>query len=125
MADDIFRKLYRKNQAALTKLQADGEMRIVRIYSDALSGIRKELRKLYRKYQKDGKLSNADKTVYNRLKQLEEHIRDVLQEKNLEIDDLAVFGKAPPLECIGVGIVFLFCRIHCGNRQCRPFFYFC
>lgn len=88
MADDIFRKLYRKNQAALTKLQADGEMRIVRIYSDALSGIRKELRKLYRKYQKDGKLSNADKTVYNRLKQLEEHIRDVLKEKNLEIDDL-------------------------------------
>lgn len=88
MADDIFRKLYRKNQAALTKLQADGEIRIVRIYSDALSGIRKELRKLYRKYQKDGKLSNADKTVYNRLKQLEEHIRDVLKEKNLEIDNL-------------------------------------
>ena len=88
MADDIFRKLYRKNQAALTKLQADGEIRIVRIYSDALSGIREELRKLYRKYQKDGKLSNADKTVYNRLKQLEEHIRDVLNRKNLEIDNL-------------------------------------
>lgn len=88
MADDIFRKLYRKNQAALTKLQADGEIRIVRIYSDALSGIREELRRLYRKYQKDGKLSNADKTVYNRLKQLEEHIRDVLNRKNLEIDEL-------------------------------------
>ena len=88
MADDLFEELYKKNQAALTRLQRNGEEKLVRAYAEALDEIRKELRKLYRKYQENGKLSNADKTVYNRLKQLEDRIRSLLNSKNIEIDEL-------------------------------------
>lgn len=88
MADDILQKLYRSNQAELTRLQQRGEEEIVRAYAEALDEIRAELRGIYRKYQQDGVLSDADKTVYNRLKQLETQIRDILNRKNLEIDEL-------------------------------------
>ena len=88
MADDLFEELYKKNQAALTRLQRNGEEKLVRAYAEALDEIRNELRKLYRKYQENGKLSNADKTVYNRLKQLEDRIRSLLNSKNIEIDEL-------------------------------------
>ena len=88
MADDILQKLYRSNQAELTRLQQRGKEEIVRAYAEALDEIRKELRSIYRKYQQDGVLSDADKTVYNRLKQLESQIRDILNRKNLEIGEL-------------------------------------
>ena len=88
MADDTLQDLYRKNQAVLTRIQKECEEEIVRIYSEALDEIRKELRALYRKYQEDGALSNADKTVYNRLKQLESQIKDLLNRKNEEVGEL-------------------------------------
>ena len=88
MADDLLDRLYRSSQAALTRLQRKGEEEIVTIYAEALDEIRKELRSLYRKYQENGVLSNADKTVYNRLKQLESQIKALLKRKNAEVDEL-------------------------------------
>lgn len=88
MASDLFDELYKKNQAALTRLQRNGEEKLVRAYAEALDEIRKDLKKIYRKYQENGTLSNQDKTVYNRLKQLEDRIKDILNRKNIEIDEL-------------------------------------
>ncbi len=88
MADDLLSEIYRKNQAALTRLQMKGEKELVRAYADAMDQIRKDLRTLYERYKEDGKLSNADKTVYNRLKQIESRIRSLLNQKGIEVDGL-------------------------------------
>lgn len=88
MASDLFDELYKKNQTTLTRLQRNGEEKLVRAYAEALDEIRKNLKKIYRKYQENGTLSNQDKTVYNRLKQLEDRIKDILNRKNIEIDEL-------------------------------------
>lgn len=88
MSDNRFDELYRKNQAALTRLQKKGDENLVRAYAEALDEIRKELKRIYRKYQEDGILPNGDKTVYNRLKQLENQIKDILNRKNIEVDEL-------------------------------------
>ena len=88
MADDLLQRLYRKNQEALTRLQRKGEREIVRIYATALESIRKELRKLYDRYQEDGKLSDGDKTIYNRLTNLNRQIERYLESKNIEADEL-------------------------------------
>ena len=40
MADDLFADLYKKNQAALTRLQRNGEEKLVRTYAEALDEIR-------------------------------------------------------------------------------------
>lgn len=88
MADDLLSEIYRKNQAALTRLQMKGEKELVRAYADAMDRIREELKALYERYQEDGRLSNADKTVYNRLKQIESRIRSLLNQKGIEVDGL-------------------------------------
>ena len=88
MASDLFDELYKKNQTVLTRLQRNGEEKLVRAYAEALNEIRKDLKKIYRKYQENGTLSNQDKTVYKRLKQLEDRIKDILNRKNIEIDEL-------------------------------------
>ena len=88
MADDLFQEIYRKNQATLTRLQRKGEQEIIRIYATALESIRKELRKIYERYQRDGRLSNEDKTIYNRLSSLNRQIERYLESKNIDVDNL-------------------------------------
>ncbi len=88
MANDLFEELYKKNQAALTRLQRNGEEKLVRAYAEVLDEIRKDLKRIYRKYQENGTLTDGNKTVYNRLKQLENRIKSLLNHKNIEIDEL-------------------------------------
>lgn len=77
---------YRKNQASLTRLQANGERELVSIYATALDTIRKKLKRIYDKHAKDGKLENGDKTTYMMLKQLGDWIETYLDGKNLDVD---------------------------------------
>ena len=43
MASDLFDELYKKNQTALTRLQRNGEEKLVRAYAEVLDEIRKDL----------------------------------------------------------------------------------
>lgn len=52
---------------------------IVRGYKAGLTNIRKDINLLYEKYAKDGKLSMADLSKYNRLTNLEKNIADNLK----------------------------------------------
>lgn len=76
-----FEELYGPTQVALAKqLQAD-DRQVLALYGRVLLECRAKVRKLYDRYAKDGKLDNADKSMANRLTQLQDEIQKIMDER--------------------------------------------
>ncbi len=86
MANRLYDSLYREAQAALAKTLQGEERRIIRYYGTALAECRKKLEAIYRKYGKDGRLTNADMSKYNRLSTLQDDICTILEEQLVNVD---------------------------------------
>jgi hypothetical protein len=61
-------------EKALNQMAAQSEREVLSAYKASLERIRSKLALLYEKYSKDGKLTLADVTRYNRLDILEDEI---------------------------------------------------
>jgi SPP1 gp7 family putative phage head morphogenesis protein len=93
MATRNLRTLHHRIQGKLEKLQRSGLNATQAQYRVALEDIRDELRKLFDKYARDGVLTYAEMTKYNRLnnleRQLSEILRPVLRRNAATIDRLS------------------------------------
>lgn len=86
MANRLYDSLYREAQVALAKTLQGEESQIVRYYGTALAECRRKLEALYRKYGKDGRLTNADMSKYNRLSTLQDDISGILEKQLVAVD---------------------------------------
>ena len=84
----------KKADAAIEKTIADGEKSVQRILKKALDSMRVELSRIYAKYAKDGKLTLADMTQYNRLASLYDNMAKSLTPAIRAT--LAEFDRLPP-----------------------------
>ena len=85
----LFDRLYGEAQVALARILENEERQIIRLYGTALYDIRNTLRSIYNKYGKDGVLTNAEMSKYQRLVHLQDNIASILKEKLVEVDDLS------------------------------------
>lgn len=76
-----FDQLYGPTQVALAKKMAKDERKVLALYGKVLLECRAKIRKLYDTYAKDGKLDNADKSMANRLTQLQDEIQKIMDER--------------------------------------------
>lgn len=76
-----FEELYGPTQVALAKMMKADERKVLALYGKVLIECRRKIRKLYDTYAKDGKLDNADKSMANRLTQLQDEIQKIMDER--------------------------------------------
>lgn len=86
MAGRLYDQLYRQAQVHLAKILQNEERSIIKLYGTALFDIRKILENLYNKYSKDGVLTNAEMSKYNRLINVQDQICGILREKLKDVD---------------------------------------
>lgn len=63
----LYDSLYKDSQITLSSILENEERSIIKAYGTAVYQIRRELGFLYKKYGRNGKLSNAELSKYNRL----------------------------------------------------------
>lgn len=90
MPSKLYDKLYREAQVKLAGLLEGEERDIIKIYGTALSEIRTRLDGLYKKYARDGKLSNGEFGKYNRLLEEQDQIQDILERSMKKVDSLTL-----------------------------------
>lgn len=76
-----FEELYGPTQVALAKMMKADERKVLALYGKVLIECRRKIRKLYDTYAKDGRLDNADKSMSNRMVQLQNEIKRVMEER--------------------------------------------
>lgn len=86
-------KYERKNSQILEANLERYEREVIRNYREALKAIRDDIGKIYEKYAKNGKLTHAEMSKYNRLtsleRQLTEEIRPVFRKNGALIEKMA------------------------------------
>lgn len=76
-----FEELYGPTQVALAKKMKVDDRKVLALYGKVLLECRAKIKKIYERYAKDGKLDNADKSMANRLAQLQDEIQRVMEER--------------------------------------------
>lgn len=77
-SNKLFHRLYGGIQATLYNYHLSAEEKILYMYQDAYEKILQDLAQIYAKYSVNGKLSYAQMSKYNRLKNLERQVSDHL-----------------------------------------------
>lgn len=77
----LYDSLYKEAQVALASILENEENEIIKAYGTAIYKTRKELKALYDKYSKNGKLSNAELSKYNRLSGIQNQIEGILNKE--------------------------------------------
>ncbi len=75
-------------QNELERIIKKEQSQIIRTYASAYREILKKIKGIYAKYGKDGVISNADKTMLNRLLSIEKQCVAILKEKHAAVEDL-------------------------------------
>lgn len=77
----LYDSLYKEAQISLASILENEENEIIKAYGTAIYKTRKELKTLYDKYSKNGKLSNAELSKYNRLSGIQNQIEGILNKE--------------------------------------------
>lgn len=77
----LYDSLYKEAQVSLASILENEEQEIIKAYGTAIYKTRKELKTLYNKYSKNGKLSNAELSKYNRLSGIQNQIERILNKE--------------------------------------------
>lgn len=77
-SNKLFTELYGGIQARLYQMNLSAEEKIMYMYQDAYDAIIKDIVEVYGKYSQNGKLSYAQMSKYNRLKNLEKQVAQQL-----------------------------------------------
>ncbi|MGD1818913.1 MAG: phage minor head protein [Pleomorphochaeta sp.] len=77
----LYDSLYKEAQIALASILENEEREIIKAYGTAIYKTRKELKTLYDKYSRNGKLSNAELSKYNRLTGIQNQIEGILNKE--------------------------------------------
>lgn len=81
-------ELFLNIQKTLEKIEAQNQGDILRIYARALREINEKVETIYKKYAKNGVLSNTDKTILNQMASIEKQAIAILGKKHSEVEQL-------------------------------------